>query len=152
MQTAWSADEEDVFGSDFESTDEEAVQEDVDVAAEKVVREEERSSRKVRDYPASLRICAYRRPLQTARSTLDKVTAAAHARQKATFNPQSQAPSSSTSAPPDKMRRRVSLGVAVNAETGEILERRKRHSQRRHTMLNTSLTVERMKDAEERKV
>lgn len=43
-----TADEEDAFESDFESTDEEAMQEDVDAAAEKVIREEERKNRKVR--------------------------------------------------------------------------------------------------------
>lgn len=40
-------DEEDAFESDFESTDEEAMLEDVDAAAEKVVREEERKTRRV---------------------------------------------------------------------------------------------------------
>ncbi|EMD41507.1 hypothetical protein CERSUDRAFT_146509 [Gelatoporia subvermispora B] len=128
-------DEEDVFGSDFESTDEEAVPEDVDMVAEKVVQDEEKTTRK------------------TARSKLDKVTAAAHARQRATFNPEAQASSSSAAArsAPEKMKRRVSLGVAVNAETGEVLERSKRHSQRRHTILNTSLTAERVKEEEQRK-
>ncbi|OCH94217.1 hypothetical protein OBBRIDRAFT_770274 [Obba rivulosa] len=128
-------DEEDVFGSDFESTDEEAAQEDVDMVAEKVVREEEKRSRK------------------TARSQLDKVTAAAHARQRATFNPEVQAEPSSASAhkPSEKMKRRVSLGVAVNVETGEVFERGKRQSQRRHTILNTSLTAVRRKEEEQRK-
>lgn len=50
-----------------------------------------------------------------------------------------------------KIKRRVSLGVAVNAETGEVIEQKKRHSQRRHTMLNTSETINRVKDAEEKK-
>lgn len=40
-------DEEDAFESDFESTDEEAAQEDVDTAAEKQVREDERGLHKV---------------------------------------------------------------------------------------------------------
>lgn len=39
-------DEEDAFGSDFESTDEEAVQADIDAAAERIIREEERTVRK----------------------------------------------------------------------------------------------------------
>lgn len=42
-----SADEDDVFGSDFESTDEEGAQEDVDAAAEKLIRQEESRVRKV---------------------------------------------------------------------------------------------------------
>ena len=41
-------DEQDDFGSDFESTDEEGAQEEVDAAAEKMVREEEKKGRKVR--------------------------------------------------------------------------------------------------------
>jgi len=40
-------DEEDIFGSDFESTDEEAAQADVD-AGDKAVDEEEKRARKVR--------------------------------------------------------------------------------------------------------
>ena len=41
------ADEEDIFESDFESTDEEGAQEDVDAAAEKLIRQEESRVRKV---------------------------------------------------------------------------------------------------------
>ena len=37
-------DEEDAFESDFESTDEEGAQEDVDAIAEKMVQEEERQT------------------------------------------------------------------------------------------------------------
>lgn len=40
-------DEEDIFESDFESTDEEGEQEDVDAAAEKLIRQEESRIRKV---------------------------------------------------------------------------------------------------------
>ncbi|KZT09020.1 uncharacterized protein LAESUDRAFT_647858 [Laetiporus sulphureus 93-53] len=124
--------EEDAFESDFESTDEEANQEDVDYAAEKMIIHEERSVQKA------------------ARTKLDKVTAAAHARQKATFNPQNE-PLASTHMNTPKANRRVSLGPAIDAETGEIVEKAKRHSQRSHTMLSTSATVSRMKDAEEKK-
>jgi vacuolar protein sorting-associated protein 72 len=53
----------------------------------------------------------------------------------------------------------VSLGVAVNAETGEVvalgkgnLAKKKRHSQRKHTILSTSAHVKRMKRSEEKKV
>lgn len=128
-------DEEDAFGSDFESTDEEAVQADIDAAAERIIREEERTVRK------------------SARSKLDKVTAAAHARQKATFKPQDR-PSESRERVPSseaKVKRRVSLGVVVDAETGEVVERAKRQSSRRHTMMNTSATVSRLKDEQEKK-
>ncbi len=40
-------DEEDIFESDFESTDEEGAQEDVDAAAENLIRQEESRVRKV---------------------------------------------------------------------------------------------------------
>lgn len=43
----YHADEQDAFGSDFESTDEEGAQEDVDATAEKMVREQDAPSRKV---------------------------------------------------------------------------------------------------------
>ncbi|KAF8060864.1 YL1 nuclear protein-domain-containing protein [Lyophyllum atratum] len=128
-------DEEDVFGSDFESTDEEAAQEDLD-AGDKTVQEEERRARK------------------SARSRVEKATAAAHEKHKVTFNPQAEASASTSKL---KVQRRVSLGVAVNAETGEILPadksspKKKRHSQRKHTVLNTSATVTRMKRSEEKK-
>ncbi|KIJ58721.1 hypothetical protein HYDPIDRAFT_171155, partial [Hydnomerulius pinastri MD-312] len=126
--------EEDVFESDFASTDEEAAQEDVD-AGDKAVQDEERRERK------------------TARSRVEKATALAHARQRVTFNPEASS-SQPKPKPAQKIKRRVSLGVAVNAETGEIIEGSprgtsgKRHSQRRHTIMNTSATVSRMKDAE----
>ncbi|KAF5376895.1 hypothetical protein D9615_007200 [Tricholomella constricta] len=129
-------DEEDVFGSDFESTDEEAAQEDIDVG-DKAVQEEERRARK------------------DARSRVERATAAAHAKHKVTFNPQAGA--STFISKPKGPKRRVSLGVAVNAETGEVLSvnegsaKKKRHSQRKHTVLNTSATVKRMKRSEEKK-
>ena len=144
-------DEQDAFESDFESTDEEGAQEDVDASAEKMILEEERKTRKVRVrshfyVPTSHDFCWS----QVARSQLEKVTAAAHARQKATFNPELV----TTDAPKVKMKRRVSMGVVIDAETGAVVEgaSNKRHSQRRHTMLNTSLTDLRIKDEMEKKV
>ncbi|KAG6840715.1 hypothetical protein C0991_004858 [Blastosporella zonata] len=126
-------DEEDVFGSDFESTDEEAAQEDADIG-DKATQEEEKRARK------------------DARSRLERATAAAHARQKVTFNPQE---ATTSKLKPKDPKRRVSLGVAVNVETGEVLpaerSRRKRHSQRKHTILNTSAAVARLKQSEEKK-
>ncbi|KAJ3489399.1 hypothetical protein NLI96_g2163 [Meripilus lineatus] len=122
-----STDEEDAFSSDFESTDEEGAQEDVDAAAEDMAKEEEKRVRR------------------GGRTQLEKITAAAHERQKMTFNP--QATETQRSAPPTKPKRRVSMGVVINAETGEVMEgARKRQSRRTHTMLNTSATVSRMKE------
>lgn len=89
--------------------------------------------------------------MQTARSKLEKVTAIAHARQKATFNPETQKTTNAESSE-TKLKRRVSLGVVIDAETGEVMERAKRQSTRSHTMLNTSATVSRMKDEKEKKV
>ncbi|KAG5337489.1 hypothetical protein C0989_009525 [Termitomyces sp. Mn162] len=130
------AEEEDVFGSDFESTDEEA-QEDTE-AGEKALLDEEKRTKK-----------------KDARSKVERVTAAAHARQKVTFDPQGEV---STSRPkPKDLKRRVSLGPAVNAETGEVLPvhqpspKKKRHSQRTHTILATSAAAERLKRSEEKK-
>ncbi|KAI0638886.1 YL1 nuclear protein-domain-containing protein [Trametes polyzona] len=137
---------EDVFESDFESTDEEGQQEDVDAAAEKMIRQEESRARK------------------TNRTHLERITALAHARQAATFHPELIVPPEKDK-PEKKIRRRVSLGVAVDAETGEVttLESAaaediesasaalgRRHSTRRYTVANTTATVSRVKD-EERK-
>ncbi|KAI8983278.1 YL1 nuclear protein-domain-containing protein [Trametes punicea] len=144
---ALDKDEEDIFEADFESTDEEGDQEDVDATAEKMIRQEESRARKA------------------TRTHLERITALAHARQAETFNPQ-------FIAPPEKeklekrIRRRVSLGVAVDAETGEVTSLEtgtaedvesastalgRRHSMRTHTIANTSATVNRVKDEVERK-
>ncbi|OAX40472.1 hypothetical protein K503DRAFT_848945 [Rhizopogon vinicolor AM-OR11-026] len=127
-------DEEDVFESDFASTDEEAAGEDVDTG-DKVVQDEEKRVRR------------------SARARVEKATTAAHARQKVTFNPQAEASSSKHNKEAQKLKRRVSLGVVVNAETGEVIEggKRQRQSQRSHTIMNTSATVNRMKYAEEKR-
>jgi YL1 nuclear protein len=146
-----SVEEEDMFESDFESTDEEAAKEE-DEAGDRAVHDEEKRARKVSILYSSAHPSLIRR--QAARSKLDKVTAAAHAKHKETFNPQAQVVSKSK-----EMRRRVSLGTAVNAETGEVIlpgkggpTKKKRHSQRKHTILSTSAHVKRMKRSEEKKV
>lgn len=52
-----------------------------------------------------------------------------------------------------KKKRRVSLGLAIDAETGEVINNAQRQSRRSHTVLNTSATALRMKkDAEDKKV
>lgn len=91
-----------------------------------------------------------------------KATAAAHERQKATFEPDKsiKATTSKKQKPKPKLRR-VSLGVVVDAETGEVLQGEEipasliageRKSKRRHTILNTSATVSRLKLEEEKRV
>lgn len=97
------------------------------------------------------------------RSRLERQTAAAHARNKVTFDPQTRAQPSSSSklktSPKSKGKgkgRRVSF--ADRGENPDDAEdegdkgKGKRHSRRSHTILNTSATVSRMKNAEERRV
>ncbi|KAI9437020.1 YL1 nuclear protein-domain-containing protein [Lactarius indigo] len=129
-------DEEDIFGSDFESTDEEAeaAQQTAD-AGEGLVRAEERREKKV------------------AQSRVEKAAAAAHVRQKVTFNPEVyEDATEDTSSMAAKKKRRVSLGLAIDAETGEVINNAQRQSRRSHTILNTSATAQRMKkDAADKK-
>lgn len=84
---------------------------------------------------------------QAARSKLDKATALAHARQKATFNPQAY------DVPVQrKAERKAKRGIIINLETGEVTETNKRKSQRLSTVMNRSATVSRIvKDAQEKK-
>ncbi|KAI0271730.1 YL1 nuclear protein-domain-containing protein [Gloeopeniophorella convolvens] len=129
--------EEDVFESDFESTDEEAeAAQQAPEIGEKLVQVEER------------------REKQTVRSRVERATAAAHARQKVTFNPEAYDDSAEESASAAaRKRRRVSLGLAIDAETGEVINNAQRQSRRSHTILNTSATAQRMKkDAEDKKL
>ena len=148
-------DEEDVFGSDFESTDEEAeAAQQASDPGEKLIRVEERKEKKVNPFrTSSIRQASYYL-LQAAQSRVERAAAAAHARQKVTFNPEiyddAAEEASSVAA---KKKRRVSLGLAIDAETGEVINNAQRQSRRSHTILNTSATAQRMKkDAEDKKV
>ncbi|KIM39113.1 hypothetical protein M413DRAFT_29672 [Hebeloma cylindrosporum] len=125
--------EEYIFGSDFESTDEEAEKEAQEAGETEVVNEE----RKVK---------------KAARSRLEKITAAAHEKNKSTFNPDIQI-STNTSAKP-KPKPSTSLQVIIDAESGNVvaqhrkgIDGKKRTSQRKHTVLNTSATVTRLKQS-----
>ncbi|KAF5361713.1 hypothetical protein D9758_007299 [Tetrapyrgos nigripes] len=114
--------EEDAFESDFASTDDEAPHEE---GGEKEV----------------------------AKTRLERATAAAHERQKVTFDPAAHVPSAPK---PKKPKRRVSLGVAINAETGEVIpddsgNGATRKSKRGSTRLNTTETVKRALQEEEKK-
>ncbi|KDQ55010.1 hypothetical protein JAAARDRAFT_38117 [Jaapia argillacea MUCL 33604] len=128
-------DEDDVFESDFESTDEETANQGDPEASEKAIVDEEKRDRKA------------------ARSRAERAVAGAHARQKVTFNPQVLPSSVTVPTSTPKPKRRVSLGVAVNAETGEVVEGTKgqRQSKRTSTILNRSATETRIKDAEEKR-
>ncbi|KAJ3751220.1 YL1 nuclear protein-domain-containing protein [Lentinula detonsa] len=145
--------EEDAFESDFESTDEEAVA----AAEQEPVENEEKQARK------------------DARSRFERAAAAAHARQKITFNPTATSEGAVPSTPKTKPKRkpRVSLGFAINAETGEVIAdndedkdghnseseaeegtvrtRTKRSSKRQTTIQNTTDTVKRYLKSEQQK-
>ncbi|KAF8498991.1 YL1 nuclear protein-domain-containing protein [Russula emetica] len=129
-------DEEDVFESDFENTDEEAetAQQTAD-AGERQIRAEERKEKKA------------------AQNRVERTAALAHARQRVTFNPETYDDAvEETSSMVAKKKRRVSLGLAIDAETGEVINNAQRQSRRSHTVLNTSATAQRMKkDAEDKK-
>ncbi|KAJ8517260.1 hypothetical protein ONZ45_g5533 [Pleurotus djamor] len=131
--------EEDVFESDFESTDDEAQQ--VDGEPEKQVQEEEKKEHK------------------TTKSRAERALAAAHERQRATFNPEASKPKEPKK-PKAKVKRHVSLGAVVDAETGQVLQGEEpdktsaaggRKSKRSHTVLNTSATASRMKLEEQKR-
>ncbi|KIK66054.1 hypothetical protein GYMLUDRAFT_93816 [Collybiopsis luxurians FD-317 M1] len=145
--------EEDAFESDFASTDEEEAAAEEQEATAQV---EEKQARKA------------------ARSRLERATAAAHARQKTTFNPTATAETPSTSASTkSKPKRRVSLGFALNAQTGQLIPEsdnidrgaegngvnegtdavalRKRSSKRQTTIQNTTDTVKRYLISESKK-
>lgn len=88
---------------------------------------------------------------QAARSQLEKRTAAAHAKHKATFNPQVVAPS--VDKPKPKLKLTISSDVPESGtKAGSSRAGQKRKSQRRHTVLNTSATDSRMRETEEKKV
>jgi hypothetical protein len=71
-----------------------------------------------------------------------------------TFNPEIyEDAAEDTSSMAAKKKRRVSLGLAIDAETGEVINNAQRQSRRSHTILNTSATAQRMKkDAQDKKV
>ncbi|KAF9523646.1 YL1 nuclear protein-domain-containing protein [Crepidotus variabilis] len=131
-------DEQDVFGSDFESTDEEAEKQAEEVGETEAIQEEKRERK-------------------TARSRLEKATAAAHEKNKGTFNADIQISATPTKLRP-RAKARVQLGTVVDAATGEMVVSKSREkasktrtSKRKHTVLNTSATVTRLKESEQKK-
>ncbi|KAF8169952.1 YL1 nuclear protein-domain-containing protein [Pholiota molesta] len=130
--------EEDIFGSDFESTDEEA-EKAAEEAGENEVANEERRIKKA------------------ARTRLEKVTAAAHAKHKSSFNPDVQLSTTTKTKPKPKtlsVSADVSMSLWTDAggeSTNQSIYERKRTSNRKHTVLNTSATVTRLKQSEARK-
>ncbi|KLO17532.1 YL1-domain-containing protein [Schizopora paradoxa] len=117
-------DEAEIFDSDFQSTDDEAQQEE-EAGGEKAIHEEEK------------------REQRTVRQRAAKVAAAAITRQRiGVKEPRPKAIS--------KLKnRRVSLGGAVDAETGEAVESRaNRKSRRKSTVLAGQNLRNRLKDAE----
>ena len=147
------ADEEEIFDSDFASTDEEEAQEDIE---EKAVQEEEKREHRVSLAKLSVLCsnvhCSQR--LKTVRQRVAKAVEAASQRHRAAFNIPAQ--SQPTEAKPrltGRGRRRVSLGVAIDVETGEVVDAAsKRKSRRKSTVLNSQQMHSRMKDAEIKRV
>jgi hypothetical protein len=92
--------------------------------------------------------------MQAGQNRVERTVALAHARQRVTFNPETYDDAAEeTSSMVAKKKRRVSLGLAIDAETGEVINNAQRQSRRSHTVLNTSATAQRMKkDAEDKKV
>ena len=91
---------------------------------------------------------------QGGKTRLERITAAAHARHAATFNPQLHVERVKKQ---NKPRRRVSMGVVMDAATGEVLEEApeesvagKRKSRRMSTILSRTATEHRLRDAERR--
>jgi len=115
----------------------------------RLFRRKKRESARCARNRNSQTVCSFL--FETARTRTERATAVAHARQRVTFNPELFGESSSMATAPEKRKRRVSLGLAVNAETGEVVSSAKRQSKRSHTVLNRSATFSRMKDAEEKK-
>lgn len=92
-------------------------------------------------------------PTQVAQNRVARAAAAAHARLRVTFNPEIYDDVIEETSMVAKKKRRVSLGLAIDAETGEVINNAQRQSRRSHTILNTSATALRMKkDAEDKKV
>ena len=91
--------------------------------------------------------------IQAARLRVRRATEAAASRQRVTFQADPSSAVSTTKTKGKKVHRRVSLGVAVNAETGEILDfESKRKSRRQSTMLNSQDLHSRLLVAEKRRV
>ncbi|KAJ7052533.1 YL1 nuclear protein-domain-containing protein [Mycena amicta] len=111
-------DEEDVFDEDFESTASEAEE----VTGEGAAQEEEKRARK------------------KTRAHWEKAADAAHARNRATFEPQVQSP------PKIKPKRRV---VSISIPEKATEEGGHRQSKRKHTVLNRTQTESRLKQSEE---
>jgi len=88
---------------------------------------------------------------------LEKITAAAHAKNKLTFNPDIQISTIAGAKP--KPKSGASLEATVNAQSGSVVAQhrkgtdgKKRTSQRKHTVLNTSATVTRLKQSAAKRV
>jgi len=93
-----------------------------------------------------------RREKKAAQSQVARAAAVAHVRMRVTFNPDIYEDATEEAPIVAKKKRRVSLGLAIDAETGEVINNAQRQSRRSHTVLNTSATALRMKkDAEDKK-
>ncbi|KAL1751907.1 YL1 nuclear protein-domain-containing protein [Schizophyllum commune] len=129
-------DEGDAFDEDFASdSDKTASEEEVD--AERVVQEEEK------------------REKQATRSQVEKVTAAANARLRATFNPEES--HASTSKASTRIKRKVSFAGSPGKRRkkgkgkNDLEIAGERHSSRAHTIQSTTATAIKLKDIARKK-
>ncbi|KAL1722750.1 YL1 nuclear protein-domain-containing protein [Schizophyllum commune] len=129
-------DEGDAFDEDFASDSEKTASEE-EVDAERVVQEEEK------------------REKQAARSQVEKVTAAANARLRATFNPEEA--HASTSKEPKRNKRKVSFAGSPDKRRkkgkgkNDLEIAGERHSSRAHTMQSTTATAIKLKNIARKK-
>ncbi|KAL1668751.1 YL1 nuclear protein-domain-containing protein [Schizophyllum commune] len=129
-------DEGDAFDEDFASDSEKTASEE-EVDAERIVQEEEKRER------------------QANRSQVEKVTAAANARLRATFNPEKS--HASTSKTLSRNKRKVSFAGSPGKRRkkgkgkNDLEIAGERHSSRAHTMQSTTATAIKLKDIARKK-
>ncbi|KAL1700902.1 YL1 nuclear protein-domain-containing protein [Schizophyllum commune] len=129
-------DEGDAFDEDFASDSEKTASEE-EADAERVVQEEEK------------------REKQATRSQVERVTAAAKARLRATFNPEES--HASTSKTPSRNKRKVSFAGSPGKRRkkgkgkNDLEIAGERHSSRAHTMQSTTATAIKLKDIARKK-
>ncbi|KAI5896800.1 YL1-domain-containing protein [Schizophyllum commune H4-8] len=129
-------DEGDAFDEDFAS-DSAKTASDEEADAERAVQEEEK------------------REKQTTRSQVEKVTAAANARLRATFNPEGS--HATTSKTPTRNKRKVSFAGSPGKRRkkgkgkNDLEIAGERHSSRAHTMQSTTATAIKLKDIARKK-
>jgi hypothetical protein len=113
--------------------------------------QEEKRIRKVRFCDAKWRTIWWLVQFQAVKTRLEKATAAAHVKHRVTFNSDIQV--SAVPKPKVKLANRVQFETGETTKGGRKSELSKtRTSKRMHTVLNTTATVTRLKESEQKKV